>query len=105
MPDEFPVWIWPVIGRAQFSASGTVKGSSEDEDEEEKQQYVNYYRCPFDGTKWADVWSCCCNDRCPKCGAKDIEPYKSEDVVHTQIVTRKRTNKLKRRLARNRPRR
>jgi len=47
-------------------------------------QYINYYRCPNDGTEWADVWSCCCNDMCPKCGTKDIEPYKSEDVVHTK---------------------
>jgi hypothetical protein len=46
-------------------------------------QFINYYRCPLDGEEWADVWSCCCNDRCPKCGTKDIEPYKSEEVVHT----------------------
>jgi hypothetical protein len=45
-------------------------------------QFVNYYRCPYDGEEWADVWSCCCSDRCPKCGVKDIEPYKSEEVKH-----------------------
>jgi len=44
--------------------------------------FVNYYHCAEDGEEWADVWSCCCNDRCPKCGIKDIEPYKSEEVVH-----------------------
>jgi hypothetical protein len=49
-------------------------------------QFFNYYRCPYDGTEWADVWSCCCNDMCPKCGTKDIEPYKSEDVVHTALT-------------------
>lgn len=48
-----------------------------------EKQFINYYRCPNDGEEWVDVWSCCCNDRCPKCGLKDIEPYKSEDVVHT----------------------
>jgi hypothetical protein len=48
-----------------------------------ERQFINYYRCPNDGEEWVDVWSCCCNDRCPKCGTKDIEPYKSEDVVHT----------------------
>lgn len=47
-------------------------------------QFVNYYRCPRDGEEWADVWSCCCNNRCAKCGLKDIEPYKSEEVVHTK---------------------
>ncbi len=49
-----------------------------------ERQFVNYYRCSEDGEEWADVWSCCCNDRCPKCGIKDIEPYRSEEVVHTQ---------------------
>lgn len=43
-----------------------------------EKQYINYYRCPFDGTEWADVWSCCCNDMCPKCETKDIEPYKKQ---------------------------
>ena len=47
-----------------------------------KKHFINYYRCPEDGEEWADVWSCCCNDRCPKCGIKDIEPYKSEEIVH-----------------------
>jgi hypothetical protein len=47
-----------------------------------ERQFINYYRCPDDGEEWADVWNCCCNDRCPKCGLKDIEPYRSEDVVH-----------------------
>ena len=49
-----------------------------------ERQFVNYYRCPEDGEEWADVWSCCCNDGCPKCGLKDIEPYKSEEIVHTR---------------------
>jgi hypothetical protein len=52
-----------------------------------EQQFVNYYRCPRDGEEWADVWSCCCNDRCPKCGTKDIEPYKSMEVVHTKSAS------------------
>jgi hypothetical protein len=54
------------------------------EEEMAETQFVNYYRCPNDGEEWADVWSCGCNDRCPKCGIKDIEPYKSERVVHTK---------------------
>lgn len=42
-------------------------------------RFVNFYRCPADGTTWADSWSATCNDRCPKCG-REIEPYKSEDL-------------------------
>ena len=40
----------------------------------------NYYRCPYDGTKWTDEWSCACDDRCPACRA-EIEPYLTESVV------------------------
>ena len=53
-----------------------------------ERQFVNYYRCPEDAEEWANVWSCCCNDRCPKCGIKDIEPYKSAEVVHTKAAAR-----------------
>ena len=45
-------------------------------------QFINYYRCPYDGSEWIDVWSCCCNDKCPNCRA-EVEPYKSADAVHT----------------------
>jgi hypothetical protein len=29
---------------------------------------------------WADVWSCMCNDRCPKCN-KEIEPSLSVELI------------------------
>lgn len=41
--------------------------------------FLNYYCCPFDGTRWHDAWSCRCNDRCPTCDA-EIEPWDSEDI-------------------------
>lgn len=53
-----------------------------------ERQFVNYYRCPEEGEEWAGVWSCCCNDACPKCGTKDIEPYKSREVAHTKTARR-----------------
>ncbi len=56
------------------------------EDQMPEKQFINYYRCPHDGTEWADIWSCCCNDMCPKCQIKDIEPYKSAEVVHTKTT-------------------
>lgn len=49
-----------------------------------EKQFVNYYRCPDDGTEWADIWTCCCNDKCPACGVKDIEPYKSREIIHSK---------------------
>jgi len=52
-----------------------------------EKQFINYYRCPNDGKKWVDVWSCCCNDRCPTCRA-EIEPYKSVEAIHTPVKSR-----------------
>lgn len=40
---------------------------------------INYYQCPECQTLWEDVWDCACNDECPNCGIKDIEPYDSRD--------------------------
>ena len=90
------------MDRARFSGPNVAVEDGSQEEDQDDQQYINYYRCPFDGTEWADVWSCCCNDMCPKCGTKDIEPYKSEDVVHTKQV--KRTPKRKRESRSKRPR-
>jgi hypothetical protein len=39
-------------------------------------QFINYYRCPDDGTQWTMIWSCMCDDRCPTCN-HEIVPYRS----------------------------
>ena len=41
-------------------------------------EYANHYRCEC-GEVWMDIWSCMCNDRCPKCDT-EIEPYKSYNI-------------------------
>lgn len=41
--------------------------------------FANFYRCPECKTAWEDEWSCACNDECPGCGLKDIEPYESHE--------------------------
>jgi hypothetical protein len=81
MQGNFPGWLWSVIEQARFA--------DPEEEEGENQQYINYYRCPYDGTEWVDTWSCCCNDMCPKCETKDIEPYKSKEVIHTKAIKRR----------------
>lgn len=58
-----------------------------------EKRFVNYYRCPLDGEEWADVWSCCCNSRCPRCGIRDIEPFKSWRVVPTKTQKPKRRSR------------
>jgi predicted nucleic acid-binding Zn-ribbon protein len=41
--------------------------------------FRNYYRCERCGHEWTDEWSAQCDD-CPKCGARHMSPYKSDDV-------------------------
>jgi DNA-directed RNA polymerase subunit RPC12/RpoP len=42
-------------------------------------RFTNYYKCPKCKATWNDCWDSQCNDECPKCGAKDIQPYRSTD--------------------------
>lgn len=54
-----------------------------DKDEAEPAMLLrNHYECPRCGTHWEDVWSAACNDECPGCGLKDIEPFESEEVTN-----------------------
>ena len=46
---------------------------------EPEKQYTNYYECPC-GNSWSGIWSCSCNDKCPKCNL-EIEPMGSEEVT------------------------
>ena len=33
------------------------------------------------GSDWWDEWDCLCNDQCPACGLKDIEPDDYEEIA------------------------
>lgn len=44
--------------------------------------YSNSYRCYRCGRKWADEWSCQCDDDCPHCGARHSSPSSSEDLTY-----------------------
>ena len=44
------------------------------------QLWRNHYECPDCGAEWEDVWTAQSNDTCPGCGARDIEPFTSEEV-------------------------
>lgn len=41
---------------------------------------LNYYECPQCGTAWEDEWDCACNDTCPACGTREIEPHHWEEL-------------------------
>lgn len=47
--------------------------------------YRNHYRhtdCPVNpGVEWDDEWDFMCNDECPACGTKDIQPFDSTTLV------------------------
>lgn len=43
-------------------------------------RFLNYYECDRCGHKWQDEWSCTCDDDCPKCGARHMSPYNSDDL-------------------------
>jgi hypothetical protein len=36
--------------------------------------FVNYFRCPLDGTCWADFWMGASKSECPACG-RQVESY------------------------------
>ena len=40
---------------------------------------VNYYRCPLDGSCWADFWMGASKSECPACG-RETEAYWSVDA-------------------------
>lgn len=48
--------------------------------------FLNYYKCAQCGRRWSDEWSCTCDDECPRCGARDMEATRSDDL--TTIIER-----------------
>jgi hypothetical protein len=51
---------------------------------EDEEKYRMYYRhC---GVEWQMVWSCACNDQCPKCGTKDIQPFAWEEGAKEAVT-------------------
>ena len=48
--------------------------------------FRNHYRCPNCSETWCDEWSAMCDDDCPKCGARHISPYKSDDETPDVIA-------------------
>lgn len=47
-------------------------------------QYLSSYECPNCGHEWQETWECACNDQCPECGTKDIEPYEYDEVKENE---------------------
>jgi hypothetical protein len=52
-----------------------VGGVSEDEPE-----FKNFYKCPTCSHPWHEFYTAKCDSECPKCGTRNISPFKSEDA-------------------------
>lgn len=59
--------------------TNNIKNSDENSEEDNK-QYKNFYYCARCNITWDDIWSCMCDDRCPKCD-KSTEPYHSDEII------------------------
>jgi hypothetical protein len=46
--------------------------------------FRNHYLCECCDSTWEDEWSCTCDDDCPRCGARHMSPFKSDDL--TEII-------------------
>jgi hypothetical protein len=46
--------------------------------------FLNFYKCVRCRRIWTDQWSCMCDDECSDCGARDMSPFRSEDL--TELV-------------------
>ena len=43
--------------------------------------FLNFYKCDECHRRWTDDWSCMCDDQCPHCHARDMTPYRAEDLT------------------------
>jgi len=43
--------------------------------------FLNHYLCERCDSSWSDEWSCMCDDDCPRCGARHMSPFKSDDLT------------------------
>ena len=43
--------------------------------------FRNYYLCERCDSPWSSDWSCMCDDDCPRCGARHMSPFDSDDLT------------------------
>ena len=74
----------PILTALGLQEARAILAKAEERAPVVEQPVVNLYRCPDCGEEWEDTWSCACNDKCPGCGLKDIEPYRSAEAPNAR---------------------
>lgn len=44
--------------------------------------FRNYYMCDRCNSPWSSDWSCMPDDDCPRCGARHMSPFDSDDLTN-----------------------
>jgi hypothetical protein len=45
--------------------------------------FRNYYRCTECGCEWTDICPARCEGNCPFCGARQMPPFKSDNLTES----------------------
>lgn len=53
---------------------------------EVQKKFINHYKCAQCGYEWEDEWDCACDDDCPSCGARHMQPYESDENETGQTI-------------------
>ena len=65
----------------EYLAEGLdIDDLEENEDEEIKFMWLNYYECPECENIWEDQWDCQVDDDCSECGCRHISPSNSTEI-------------------------
>lgn len=58
--------------------ANNCRRTAKQERETSEPVFTNYYRCPDCAHEWQDDWPAMCDDECPECRLRAIQPYNSE---------------------------
>ncbi len=53
----------------------------DDDDDDDPDRFEIEYECPECGYEWEDTWSSPCDDDCPECGTRHIQPMDYHDTL------------------------
>jgi len=72
---------WSLRTEDVHAAGSPAPEPSEEGENEDRNRFINFYKCEECGHEWQDEWSCTCEDDCPECSARHMTPRTSEDAA------------------------